>query len=75
MALTGHATRHTGLYALDRTWSPLPRIEQLLDMIGEPVSGRTLRRWRALGQLKPRGYWRPDGHRGTVRRSDADTPV
>ena len=52
----------------------LRQIERLLDMIEEPVSGRQLRRWRQQGKLKPRGYWRPDGHRGTVRRSDADEP-
>ncbi len=52
----------------------LSQIERILDQIDEPVSLRTLQRWHKRGDLKPRGYWRPDGNRGTMRRSDADTP-
>jgi hypothetical protein len=49
--------------------------EQSLSMSAKAFSGRTVRRWRQNGQLKPRGYWRPDGHRGTAHRTDDDIPV
>ncbi|WP_373202657.1 hypothetical protein [Mycobacterium marinum] len=52
----------------------LSQIEQILNQIEEPVSLRTLQRWHKRGYLKARGYWRPDGNRGTMRRSDADVP-
>lgn len=52
----------------------LSQIERILDQIEEPVSLRTLQRWHKRGDLRPRGYWRPNGNRGTMRRSEADTP-
>lgn len=52
----------------------LKELETVLERIEEPVSLRTLQRWRKNGQLKARGYWRPDDQRGTMRRTNEDTP-
>ena len=39
------------------------------------VPERTLRDWVAKGQLRPRGYQRPDGSRGIARHSPDDVPL
>lgn len=42
---------------------------------GYGVPARTLRFWRQSDALRPRGWLRPDGHRGIARHGDGDAPL
>lgn len=42
---------------------------------GFQIPLRTLQKWRKDGTLRPRGWLRPDGHRGIAKHGDADQPL